>query len=97
MDSFNIGAVAGSVLSLAFKYVPKLNAWFDRQEPEKKELVMLGTIVVVVAGAFGLSCIDWLSVYVCTQLGLKDAVFALVGAIVGNQGTYLALSHQRES
>ncbi len=96
MESFNIGAVAGAVLSLAFKYVTKLNAWFDKQEPEKKELVMLGTIVVVVAGAFGLSCIDWLEIYACTQAGLKDAVFALVGAVVGNQGTYLALSHQKE-
>lgn len=96
MESFSIGAVAGTILSLLFKYVPKLNTWYDAQEPQKKELVMLGLLVGVVGGAYALSCYGPLTIYACTGAGAWDAVFALVGAIVGNQGTYSILSHQRK-
>ena len=97
MESFNIGAVAGAVLSLLFKYVPGLNTWYDGQKPQNKELVMLGVVVLVVGGAYGLSCAGWLDIYACTEAGAKNAVFALVGAVAGNQGTYLMLNHQKES
>ena len=97
MESFNIGAVAGAVLSLLFKYIPGLNTWYDAKEPQKKELVMLGIVMIVVGGAYLLSCYGPLNIYACTKAGAWEAMFALVGAIAGNQGTYLMLNHQKES
>ena len=95
MGNFEIGAVAGVVLSLLFKYVPGLSGWYEEQESQSKELIMLGVMVVAVAGAYGLSCFGWLDVYACGSEGLKQAVFALVGAVIGNQGAYSALSYQK--
>jgi multisubunit Na+/H+ antiporter MnhB subunit len=96
MQEFQIGAVAGVVVSLLFKYVPGLNTWFEGLNPQNKELFMLGALIVVVGGAFGLSCAGWENIYACDQLGAKEAVYALVGAVIGNQGAYSALSHQRQ-
>jgi len=96
MEQFNIGAVAGVILSLAFKYIPGLNAWYEKQTSQFKELFMLGMLVIVVAGMFGLSCLGWENYFACDQIGLKDALYVLVGAVIGNQGAYSMLSHQRE-
>lgn len=97
MQEFNIGAVAGAIVSLAFKYVPGLNGWYDKQTAQFKELFMLGILVIVVAGMFGLSCAGWENFFACDQIGLKEALYVLVGAVLGNQGTYSMLSHQKES
>ena len=96
MQEFNIGAVAGAILSLVFKYVPGFNTWYDKLDSQHKELAMLGLLVLVVAGMFGLSCAGWENFFTCDQIGLKEAVYVLVGAIVGNQGTYSLLSHQKK-
>lgn len=96
MESFNIGAVAGIILSLLFKYVPGLDVWFSEQEPARKEQIMLGIMIVAVGGVYGLSCFGWLDIYACGSEGLKQAVFALVGAVLGNQGAYSMLSNQKQ-
>ena len=96
MESFNIGAVAGVILSLLFKYIPGLDVWYSEQKPTSKELIMLGIMVVAVGGAYGLSCFGWLDIYACGPEGLKQAVFALVGAVLGNQGAYSMLSNQKQ-
>jgi len=97
MESFNIGAVAGVVLSLLFKYVPGLSDWYEGQDSQFKELFMLALMVGAVAAVYGLSCFGWLDAYACGQDGLREAVFALVGAVVGNQGAYSILSYQKNS
>ncbi len=96
MVNFEIAAIAGVILSLAFKYIPGLSGWYEGKAPEYKELIMLGIMFVAVGGAYGLSCYGWLDVYACGMAGLRDAVFSFVIAVVGNQGAYLALSHQKE-
>ena len=95
MDGFVPGAVAGVVVSLFFKYVPGVSVWYENLTSQQKELFMLGALVVVIAGAFGLSCAGWEQFYTCDQIGLKEAVYALVGAVVGNQGAYEMLSYQK--
>ena len=97
MDAFDIGAVAGLVLSLVWKFFPWVKGWFEKQDPGTKELVNLGAMIGVVVVAFGLSCIDWLAIYVCTQLGLKEAIFGLTGAVVGNAGAYVTLRYLAKS
>jgi len=96
MEGFNIGVVAGVILSLLFKYIPGLSGWFDEQEPARKEQIMLGIMTVTVAGAYGLSCLGWLDIYACGPEGLKQSVFALIGAVLGNQGAYSMLSNQKQ-
>ncbi len=92
-----IGVIAGVVLSLLFKYVPRLSGWYEKQESQAKELIMLVLMVGVVGGAYGLSCAGWLDTYVCTAMGARDAVFMFVAAVVGNVAAYQALSHQKRS
>ncbi len=96
MEGFSIGAVAGVVLSLLFKYIPGLSGWYEEKEPESKELIMLGILFIVVGGAYGLSCYGPLNIYACTEAGAWEAVFALVGAVVGNQGAYSMLKYQKK-
>ena len=96
MNEVEIGVAAGVLVSLIFKYVPGLNGWFEKLLPEHKQLFMLGSLVIVVAGAFALSCAGWESFYACDQLGAKEAIYALVAAVIGNQGAYSMLSYQKE-
>lgn len=89
MTSESLAAVAGVVLSLAFSYVPGLNAWFDKLEPTHKRLVMLVLIVLVAAGAFGLSCARLYDFVACSQQGAITLLNAVIAAAVANQATYL--------
>ncbi len=84
-----LAAVAGVVLSLAFSYVPGLNAKFDAQPPTIKRLVMAALLLVVALGAFGLSCAQIISDVACTQAGAIGLVQVFIAALVANQGAFL--------
>lgn len=94
-----ISLIAGALLSLAFSYIPGLRTWYAGLGEEAKRLIMLGLLVLVAAGSFGLACLGWgaeLGIALeCTQTGALGLFAQLVLAIVGNQGTY-ALSPQRK-
>ncbi len=47
VSSEMIVAIAGVVLSLLFSYIPGLRVWFAGLVAEKKQLIMLGLLVVV--------------------------------------------------
>lgn len=88
-----LATIAGILLSLAFSYVPKLNTWYAAQLDEYKKLIMLGLIVLVAAGAYGLSCAGLLGpLYgveiACDQAGVLQLVMAVVAAAIANQTTY---------
>ena len=93
MTPEQITAIAGAILSLAFSYIPGLKQWYDRKNPEAKRLLMLGLLVVTVAGVFGLACSpwgDWAKIEVtCDAVGFAELVWALVLAIMANQTAYL--------
>jgi len=88
MTSTELSAVAGVVLSLAFSYIPTLNTKFAALSTEYKRLIMLGLLVLVAAGAYGVSCAGWWTVVTCDQAGIKTLVTALLAAAVANQTTY---------
>lgn len=82
---------AGSLLSLLFAYVPKLNSWYEQKDSQTKQLVMLVCLVVVAAGMAGASCAGInlsVSLPVCDQGGLTALVEAFVLATLGNVATY---------
>ena len=93
MTAEQLIAIAGAILSLAFSYIPGLKNRYEPLSDEMKRLVMLGLLVLVVAGVFGLACSRF-GAYVgiavaCDEPGLVALVWALVLAIMANQSTYL--------
>ena len=91
MSASAISAVAGIIISLALEYIPGLDAWYAKFTPQQKRLVMLGALVLVVAGAFALSCTNLLGLFACTVAGGWEAVMALIAALVANQSVHLVL------
>lgn len=89
MDATVLAGVAGVLLSLIFGYVPGLKQWFDGLDSMYRRLIMLGALVVVTAGAFGLACVGWFNMpLTCDQAGLEGLVTAFIAALVANQATY---------
>ena len=84
-------AIAGTTVSLLLEYFPKLNTWFNGQLDNTQRLIVLGSGVVVVLGAFGFNCLEFLFElpWVCSWLGLKEAIVAFFVYIFATQGTYL--------
>jgi hypothetical protein len=89
MDANQISALAGSLLAILFEYIPGLSDWYEPKTAPIKRLIMLGSMVLVVAATYGLSCLGRTAVFVCTSSGIWDAIYALVTAIVFNQGTHM--------
>jgi hypothetical protein len=84
----DISMAAGVLLSLGFSYLPGLNEKFAGLTPTQKRLVMLALLVVVTAGAFGLSCLDTRLVGACNPEGAWSLLRALMLAAIANQTTY---------
>jgi hypothetical protein len=93
MNAETLSAIAGSLLSLVFSYIPGLHERFELLSSTHKRLVMLAMIGVVGASAFGLSCAGWgmdLGLdLVCDRGGLVGLVQAIILAAMANQATYL--------
>jgi hypothetical protein len=101
MNAEQLTIIAGAILSLAFSYIPGLKTSYaaPSAEPlsaEMKRLVMLGLLLLVVAGVFGLACSRF-GAYLseagikvpCDEPGLVGLVCSLVLAVMANQSTHL--------
>jgi hypothetical protein len=98
MDGETLAMAAGALLSLAFSYLPGVQSWYQALTDTNKRLVMLALLVVVAAGAFGLSCLGWGEIFglggenlplTCDAPGAAGLFRALILAVLANQGTYL--------
>ena len=98
MSSELLSLVAGAILTLAFSYIPGLRTWYAGKSDEIKQLIMLGLLVLVAVGSFGLACLGWgasLGINLaCTVDGGLGLLVQLLLAIMANQGLY-KLSPQR--
>jgi hypothetical protein len=83
-----LSALAGIALSLAFSYIPGLNARFQALDGQWKRVALLGTLAVVSAGIYGLSCGGIVDAVSCDQAGAIGLVQAFVLALVANQSAY---------
>jgi len=88
-------AFAGVAVSLGLAYVPGLSGWYDLLSRQQKGLVALGVGLVIVAGAFGLSCAALRADFICDQKGAWEAVQLFFVYAVANQTTYLALARKK--
>jgi len=91
MTPLFITTLTAAILSAVFEYAPVLHEKYNALSDTAQRLIMLGLLVLVVGGAFGLSCAGWVNAWPCTQAGVKDALYALVLAIAANQGVYTIL------
>ena len=84
-----ISAIAGIILSLAFEFIPGFEKWYGALEPQVKRLFMVAALILVVGGAYGLSCSSLLAIFPCTVAGAWLAVQAFIAALVANQAVHL--------
>jgi hypothetical protein len=89
-----LASIAGIVLTLAFSYIPGLNAAFDKLAPTTKRLTMAVLLLVVAVAVFGLSCGNVIASVTCDRAGLIGLVNVFIAALIANQAAY-ALSPKR--
>ena len=94
MEVSAISAIAGILISLVLEFIPGVEGWYAKFTPQQKRLVMLGSLFLVVAGAFGLSCANLLEAFACSGDGAWTAVLAFVAALVANQSVHLLLKRE---
>jgi hypothetical protein len=86
--------IAGAILSLVFSYFPGLKSWYDNLASSNKQLVMLGVLIVVAGGIFGLSCAGVLAqlwpdfAVTCDVASVYTLIQYILLALVSNQATY---------
>ncbi len=88
-----LSAAAGVVISLLFKFVPRLNKWFAVKEKETQQSIMLGILFLVALAAFGLACANILNdlfgvALTCDKSGGIVLARSLILAVVTNQSVY---------
>ena len=97
MTPEQLGTYAGSVLSLAFFYIPGLNEWYAAKTAQQKAgimaLTLLGTALVI----FGLSCAALYTSVTCDVAGAKELVNVFIAALMANQSTFLIVRSLKEA
>lgn len=93
MDSNQLSALAGVLLSLVMSYFPGLREWFAAKDSATKSLVMLGLLALVAVGSLLYKCNLGVECITANWQGYATALFA---AAVANQTTY-ALSPATKS
>jgi len=83
-----LAALAGTVLSLLFSYVPGLRDNYGALDSVKKSLVMLALLFGVAVGALALSCANIIQAVECTQAGATSLATTFFYAAVANQTAY---------
>ena len=90
MNAELLASIAGIVFSLAFSYVPGLKDKFEQLDSGYKQLSMLGVLLLVALGTFGLSCAGLVDVGItCDKAGAMGLVSVFISALIANQATYM--------
>ena len=88
MSSEFLSLSAGVTLSLAFSYIPGAKDWFAGLAPNYKRLVMLGSLLLVALGIFGLACLGRYDAITCDIDGAWQVGEVFLFAAIGSQGAY---------
>ena len=85
-----LAGVAGTLLSLIFRYVPGLSGWYEKQDSQRKSLVMLGCLLLAALAMYGASCWQIFDVpgLSCTEGAWRTLLGAFLAALAANQTTY---------
>jgi len=83
-----LAGLAGSLLSLAFNYIPGLREKYAVLPELKKSWIMALSLLVAVGLIIGSSCLNLWVLTSCTRVGILDVVKLFGIALVTNQSTY---------
>ena len=84
-----LAGLAGLILSLAFRYIPKLKDWYAAQPAQTKALVMAASLAVAAVAIYGASCTGLYPLgLVCGWGGVAELFRLFIAALVANQGTF---------
>ncbi len=101
MTGSTLAALAASLLSLLFSYIPGFKDWYSPKDPYLKRLIMLALVVVAAMGAFSFACAglaDDFSVKVsCDAFGAWGLVRAVIAAAAANQAVFLISPRKSQS
>lgn len=86
-----------AVVAIVFQYFPFLKEKYGALADNYQRLVMLGMLVLVVAGAYALSCAKLFDYFVCGTEGLIQAGKLLLAAIMTNQTVFMLLPDPKRS
>ncbi len=89
MDATFLSTLSGTVLSLAFSYIPSLKDWYAGLESQGKAVVMLGVLALTAVGLFAASCGGLYVTVACDQAGAIELGKFFFTALIANQSTYL--------
>jgi hypothetical protein len=89
MNETTLAGLAGIILSLAFSYIPGLQAWYGGLIGQYKRLVMLGALLAVTLGMFALACVGYYLQISCDSAGAKTLIELFVAALIANQAAYM--------
>jgi hypothetical protein len=88
-----LAGIAGTILSLAFTYIPGLNDKYDALSKASKQAVMGVLLVIITVAIFGLACsgfaADFNLAVSCDRGGAVSAFNILLAALVANQSVYV--------
>ena len=89
-----LSAGSGALLSLAFAYLPGLNARYEALDGVYKRLIMLVLLAVVAVGSLAIACAGFapqfeLEGVVCDQAGAVELLRVFFAAVVANQTAFL--------
>jgi hypothetical protein len=81
--------LAGTILALAFNYIPGADSRWEQLAPVYKRLIMAGLLLLATGGAFGLLCAGIVeSTIACDKGGLLQVIYVYILAIMANQSVY---------
>ncbi len=86
-----LAVIAGTLLSVAFGYIPKLKDWYSAKDPQTQAAIMGLLLLVSVIAIFLANCGAFLVVVnlTCTKQGAVDALWYFFYALMANQGTFM--------
>jgi hypothetical protein len=88
-------AIAGVIVALVFEYFPVLARKYNGLQDDIQRLIMLGVLVVVSGGVYGLACSGYGAYFglslVCGEAGILELVRAFIIALITNQSVHRIL------
>lgn len=88
-----LSTLAGGLLSVLFSYFPVLSTRYDLLDQNQKRYVMVGALLVVSLGVYGLNCAGFAAQYglpplSCDTTGFWGVVQIFVYSLIANQAAH---------
>jgi hypothetical protein len=87
----SLALFAGTLLTIAFLYIPGLREKYAALAEVYKQLIMLGCLVLAVGLIILVSCLNWWAVIICDKPSIIALIKLLVMAVIANQSFYKIL------